>query len=94
VYAFANGQTEHHYPDGSQKIDFPDGTSKRIAVNGDEETQFVDGTVQHLSGLGPYCLGTRLVLMGYGSVQCRAKRSLTFQTASKRFTPRHSLNDG
>ncbi len=49
IYIFANDQLEFHYTDGSKHIRFADGTEKNIKPNGEEETVFVDGTVQRVN---------------------------------------------
>jgi centromere protein J len=48
VFKFDNGQIEKHYSDGKKQIIFPDKTLKFISKEGEEETYFVDGTIQRI----------------------------------------------
>lgn len=45
VLEFLKGQTEKHYPDGTQEITFPDQTVKYLRPDGSEESHCQDGTV-------------------------------------------------
>ncbi len=42
-----SGQSEHHYPDGTKEISFPNDTVKFLYPSGEEECVFPDGLKQY-----------------------------------------------
>lgn len=56
VFKFENGQIEKHFSNGNKQIIFPDKTLKLISKEGEEETYFVDGSIQRVDAEGTITL--------------------------------------
>lgn len=52
IYFVYSNQIEHHYPDGSKQIKFPDGTVRYISQCGEDKVVFPDGTIQSINSDG------------------------------------------